>query len=500
MAKLTVELDGRPAQIIRIEDVVTIGRDSNNDIQLIDAKVSRRHSIIERRKGYHVIRDLGSRNGTYLNGVQISESELASGDRIRIGEADIVFESEPFLDAVPGREISRDPADSSSMIRILDHSFELKNLVDVEITREGKQDLKNVLAKLTTLFEVGNIINVARDSKTLMNEILDQITRVIMADRCYLLLRDENSGEFVPAAVRTEETQNNIPKLSNTILNQVFENGISILSPDAFQDERFRGSESIFVHSIRSAMCVPLKCRNKILGVIHVDTKGSHDTFTESDLKLLTAIGISAGIAIENMRLFENLKRLFRSTVRTIVATIEASDPYTGGHSIRVAEFSKQLASCMGLHEDEVERLEMAALLHDVGKVGIPNEILNKPGQFDTSEINIMQLHPVTGADILVNIEGMEDIARIVRHHHERFDGTGYPDKLKGERIPLGSRILCIADTLDAITTDRAYRPKNSLDHALREIEGSSESQFDPDIVRVLKKCIASDNIRLTEP
>ncbi|MBN1552457.1 HD domain-containing protein [bacterium] len=496
MAKLTVLVDNRPAQVVRIKDVVTVGRDSNNEIQIIDVKVSRRHSVIEKRKGYHIVKDLGSRNGTFLNGVQVEESELKSGDRLRVGDTEILFEEEPALDVSEESNPVDIASDSSSVVKILDHTFEIKNLADLDVTKESTPKLREALAKLTTLFEVGNLINTCRDSTSLVDAIIDMITRVVKADRCYLLLNDERTGELAPVAVRTDEEGDPAPKISNTILNQVLEKGISILSPDAFQDERFQGSESIFIHSIRSAMCVPLRCRDKIIGIIHVDTKGVFETFAEDDLKMLTAIGVSAGIALENMRLYEDLKRLFRSTVKSLVATIEANDPYTGGHSIRVAEYSKQIALTMGLPDDDVEQVELAAFLHDVGKVGIPDSILNKPGAFNNEEKNIMHAHPATGSEILMKIDGMETISRIVRYHHEHFNGKGYPDGLKGSEIPLGSRILCVADTLDAITTDRAYRSKKSIVEALMEIERCAGSQFDPEIVKILKKCVSSSAIK----
>jgi putative nucleotidyltransferase with HDIG domain len=277
------------------------------------------------------------------------------------------------------------------------------------------------------------------------------------------------------------------------------EKGISILSPDAFQDERFVGSDSIFIHSIRSAMCVPLRSREDIVGIIHVDTKGSFGTFSEDDLKMLTAIGITAGVAVENIKLYENLKRLFRSTVKSLVAAIEANDRYTGGHSVRVAEYTRKIAECMGLPEDEIEKVELAAFLHDVGKVGISESILNKPGKFTDKEFEIMKSHPVMGAEILSKIEGMEEISKIVRHHHEKFDGSGYPDGLSGDQIPLASRILSVADTLDAITTNRSYRKKKSLDLALMELIKCSGSQFDPEVVKMLRRCVASGSISTME-
>jgi putative nucleotidyltransferase with HDIG domain len=495
MAKLTVLVDNRPTQVVRISDLITIGRDSNNDIQIIDVKVSRRHSVVEKAKGFHIIRDLSSRNGTFLNGVQITESELKSGDKVRVGETEILFEEEPLMDFSPDYSEKDFSSDTSKPVTILDHTFELKNLADIDLYRDNDPKLRQAIEKLTSLFEINKIINTARDSDTLTQEIVNQIRHVIKADRCYLLLKDKKTDELVPTAVLTDEPKDMMPKVSKTILSQVMDKGISILSPDAFQDERFQGSESIFIHSMRSVMCVPLRSREKILGVIHVDTKGAFDTFSEEDLKMLTAVGISAGIAIENMSLYENLKQLFRSTVKSLVATIEANDPYTGGHSVRVAEYSKQIALCMGLPEDELESVELAAFLHDVGKVGIPDKILNKPGRFDSDEISIMQEHPVTGAEILTKIDGMEKIAKVVRHHHERYDGTGYPDHLRGEDIPMESRILCVADTMDAMTTSRAYKKKRELDIALAELVRCAGSQFDPEIVKVFRKCIASGTI-----
>ncbi len=497
MAKLTVLFDNRPTQVISITDIITIGRDSNNDIQIIDVKVSRRHSAVERRKGFYVLKDLGSRNGTFLNGVQVKESNLTSGDRIRVGETEILFEGDGVSDFMPvfGEEFSA--SDSSNPLTILDHTFEIKNLADIVSAQDDKNQLRKTFEKFTTLMEVNNIINTARDFNTLVEEVLTQITRVIKADRSYLLIKDEKTGELKPVAIRTYEKSDSTPKLSNTILDQVINEGISILSPDAFQDARFQGSESIFIHSMRSVMCVPLRCREKILGVIHVDTKGAFNTFSEDDLKMLTAVGISAGIALENMMLYENLKRLFKSTVKSLVATIEANDQYTGGHSVRVAEYTKQIAICLGLPEDEIQNIELAAFLHDVGKVGIPDNILNKAGRFDSRELMIMESHPETGAEILSKIEGMEHIANMVRHHHEKYDGSGYPDKLKGEQIPLGSRIMCVADSVDAMTTDRAYRKRLDVEVTLRELESNAGTQFDPEVVKAFKKCLAIGAIKI---
>lgn len=497
MGKVTVLIENKPSRVFRVDSVLSIGRDSNNDIQIIDAKVSRRHSTIEKRSDGYFVKDLGSRNGTFLNNATVADNLLTNGDRIKVGDTEILFEIEPLVDFADDIQKLHPKNDLSSHIKILDHTFELKRLADFDETFDNTQRLKKALINLTTLFELGHIINTARDSTALMNLVLEQIQRIIPADRIYLLMREERSGELIPVASYSSESGRNAPQISKTILNQVVENGISILSPDAFQDERFQGSESIFIHSIRSAMCAPLRSREKILGVIHVDTKGSFDTFTEDDLKMLTAIGITAGIAIENMHLYEDLKRLFHSTVKSLVATVEANDLYTGGHSVRVAEYATHIAQQMKLTDEDVELVQLAAFLHDVGKVSIPEHILNKKEAFTDSELQLIKHHPTKGADILCKIEGMEQVSTIVRHHHERYDGSGYPDGLCGNEIPLASRILGVADTLDAITTDRAYRKKRDPQLAIDEIIRCAGSQFDPEIIRVLKQSIADGTVAI---
>ena len=497
MGKVTVLIENKPSRVFRVDSILSIGRDSNNDIQIIDAKVSRRHSTIEKRMEGYFVKDLGSRNGTFLNGVAISENTLANGDRIKVGDTEIMFEVEPLVDFAEDINKMHVRNELSSHIKILDHTFELKRLADFDETFDNTRRLRKALTNLTTLFELGHIINTARDSTALMNLMLDQIQRIIPADRIYLLMREERTGTLIPVASYSTENDRDAPQISKTILSQVVDKGLSILSPDAFQDERFQGSESIFIHSIRSAMCAPLRSREKILGAIHVDTKGSFDTFTEDDLKMLTAIGITAGIAIENMHLYEDLKRLFHSTVKSLVATVEANDQYTGGHSVRVADYATHIAQQMDLADEDVELVQLAAFLHDVGKVSIPEHILNKKGAFDDSEFELIKHHPSKGADILSKIEGMEKVSMIVRHHHERYDGSGYPDGLRGNEIPLASRILGVADTLDAITTDRAYRKKRDIHLAIDEIIRCAGSQFDPEIIRALKQSLENGTVAI---
>ncbi len=489
MSRLAILEKGKPVCSVMVWGTLSIGRGPDNDLQIPDTKVSRHHCLIERQGSEINIRDLGSSNGTYVNGKRVEKTSLSHGDVIRLGETELLFEREGATFVVGNSKDGDFP----------------KNLYQIEgikgffhygaVTRGAFQV---TLEKLSTLFEIGNIINTHRDSESMTRAVLQQIVRIIQADRYFLFLKEENSRNLRLVAVHPEgESQGgeDFP-VSQTILHAVLKEGMSILSVDTSRDRRFREAKSVITYGINSVMCVPVKSHEKIMGIIQVDSRDPTRFFTKEDLNLLTAVGISAGIALENINLYENLKRLFLSTVRSLVTALEASDPYTGGHSLRVAAYAKEVANFLHLPLQEVEEIELAAYLHDIGKIGVPTQVLNKPSSYSDEEFEIVRKHPVTGYEILMKIEGMERIARIVRHHHERFDGKGYPDGLAGEEIPLGSRILGAVDTFDAIVTDRPYRRGRQKEKAIEEIIAWSGTQFDPRVVAAFKACFEKGRVQ----
>ncbi len=434
------------------------------------------------------IRDLGSSNGTFVNGERVSQKALSGGDTIQIGESTLTYERTLDINTRQFDE-GTDGSRPHGMTVIGKNDFRMEHLTDLYRADFTRRDFRRMLERLSTLFEIGNIINVYRNSESLLEAILQRIIRVIQADRYFLLIRDEKDGTLHIATRYPEQVGDT--EISSTVLKTVLEEGKSVLSTDTLHDNRFLEAKSIITQSIKSVMSVPLRSHEKILGVIHVDSRDPTSLFSRDDLKLLTAIGINSGVAIENLRLYEDLKRLFRSTVKSLVAALEANDPYTGGHSERVAEYALRLSECLELSKDITERIELAAYLHDIGKIGIPKEVLNKPGRFNDQEASIMRRHPAIGHDILSNVSGMETIAKIVRHHHEKFDGTGYPDGMKGEDIPFESRLLCVIDVFDALTTDRPYRKRLSHEEAIKIITSLTGSHFDPGITEGFKRCMA---------
>ncbi|MCQ2612173.1 MAG: HD domain-containing protein [Treponemataceae bacterium] len=183
-------------------------------------------------------------------------------------------------------------------------------------------------------------------------------------------------------------------------------------------------------------------------------------------------------------------KDFIDSTIRLVANTVEVKDSYTRGHSIRVGSYARKIGEALGLPEKELDNLYYAALLHDVGKIGIPDAILLKPGRLNTSEIEVMHSHANLGGDILADFTQVPGIVNIVRHHHERYDGAGYPDNLEGIKIPYFSRIICIADSFDAMTSVRCYHSKMSIEDVVEEIKKCSGTQFDPELAELVIKLV----------
>jgi putative nucleotidyltransferase with HDIG domain len=187
---------------------------------------------------------------------------------------------------------------------------------------------------------------------------------------------------------------------------------------------------------------------------------------------------------------------MFLSTVWALASAIDAKDAYTHGHSQRVARYAAALGRAVGFDDQEIERLELSAVLHDVGKIGVPEAILNKPERLTAAEMAVMRSHPEKGAEILSSIRAMRDVVPGVLHHHERFDGAGYPTKLKGQNIPLQARIILVADTFDAMTSSRPYRLALPIHVAMAELRRCSGSQFDPRLSEAFMTLVERGTVR----
>ncbi len=232
-------------------------------------------------------------------------------------------------------------------------------------------------------------------------------------------------------------------------------------------------------------LAVPLFRPQQHLGALFALDKVKND-FDSHDVKLLVSIANASAIYLENSILYEDVRGLVMGLLHSLTAAVDAKDPYTCGHSRRVALLSRRIAREAGLDEALCERIYMSGVLHDVGKIGVPEEVLRKPGKLTPEEFDLIKRHPAIGARILKDIKQIQDVIPGVLYHHERYDGRGYPAGLAGTDIPLIGRVICLADCLDAMTSTRTYRSALPLSQALKEIERGRGSQFDPNLANAL--------------
>lgn len=234
-------------------------------------------------------------------------------------------------------------------------------------------------------------------------------------------------------------------------------------------------------------LAVPIRHAETVIGYMGMVSFNMQEIFRRGEMRMLMAMGEQVDLVISNTNLFRNLESFLVNLVRSFVQAIEAKDTYTRGHSERVNELSLLMADEIGLDAESRKTLDWASILHDVGKIGIPESILNKPGKLDDEEYNTIKGHPEKGYQILKHIDQLDKALPGILHHHERYDGRGYPQGLAGEDISLAGRIIAIADTFDAISSSRAYRAAKSQEKALVIVREVAGSQLDPDLVKVFE-------------
>jgi HD-GYP domain-containing protein (c-di-GMP phosphodiesterase class II) len=244
----------------------------------------------------------------------------------------------------------------------------------------------------------------------------------------------------------------------------------------------------------RSSLCVPLKVKEKPIGVLSVSDKQTGDPFDEGDLEILVTLAHQIAATIYSAQLYEDLEASYLSAVRALANSLDAKDTYTRGHSERVARYSMEIGRVMNLTTDEIKTLHIGALLHDIGKIGISESIINKSSRLTDNEFETIKTHPSRGASIIEPAKFLKEKLPLIKYHHERFDGKGYPDGLKGTDIPMLARIICVADSYDAMTSKRAYRDTMPRVEARNELIRCSGSQFDPKVVTAFLEVLVDES------
>lgn len=264
------------------------------------------------------------------------------------------------------------------------------------------------------------------------------------------------------------------------VLNRVVTHGLPIGAADlsdALQADGGRGPR------LRSSLFLPMVAQNRTIGGLHVHRVRSLP-FSEDEVKTLLMLTTQVAFHIENGHLLEEVRALFQRSLEAFSTALDFKDNETGGHSQRVVAYTLEVSRQLGVSGADLDVIGQGALLHDIGKIAVPDRVLLKPGKLSDEEWMIMRKHPETGYQMLKTIQIPEPIATIVRHHHERFDGAGYPLGLRGNHIAQGARIFAVADLYDAMTSDRPYRKALPMDRVIAELTRASGTQLDPDVVR----------------
>ncbi|MCD6363460.1 MAG: HD-GYP domain-containing protein [Synergistetes bacterium] len=252
------------------------------------------------------------------------------------------------------------------------------------------------------------------------------------------------------------------------------------------KDEKVKAFlKSIGSSDIKKTLCVGLFFRAKYYGGIFLDTTKEEMEFSQASIRFIKVFGKLISSFVTLKELLREERRFYLEVISVLVRSLELRDPYTAGHSERVAKLASELAKRLGLSHEEVEKVMWAGILHDVGKLGVPDAVLNKPGRLSPEEFEKIKKHPVLSERLVRESSALRDLAPAVKHHHERWDGKGYPDGLKGEEIPLWARIIALADAFDAMTSDRIYRRRKSVEEAIRELEKGKGSQVDPKLTDI---------------
>jgi hypothetical protein len=491
--------------------VLRIGRQNTLDVVLRDYSIDRVHAEVRLLGDRWVLRDL-ARSPLYPT--LVNREPVQGTDRV-LGVQDVIQLGKVML-RVSELDTSREPAAAlaaagpamsplaEQQIRasglhmrvqaatsrswneavetvVRDRSLAPTPLPAQIAARPSRTDISLSEGALALVRANHHLIRIA-DLDELLNSILTDFVTTMGAQRGAIILADPLTGDLTLRAVLGP----GLPPLrtgrpySRTLIDRCFRLGESLLCRDAWADEALQQARSVRAGTMSSIICALLRSPRQRLGVLHLDRGPLQDPFTEDDLYLSDAIAASVAIGIESAQLIEQQRQQFIDTVQTLARAVEMRDQYTGEHTRRVTDYSLLLAEQLRLPIAEKYQLQIGTPLHDLGKIGIDDAILRKPGKLTPGEFEAMKTHTTKGASMVTSLLNMAPMIPIIKHHHERYDGTGYPDGLRGEHIPLNARIVAVADAFDAMTSDRPYRPALSVDAAFYELAKSAGTHFDP--------------------
>ncbi len=358
--------------------------------------------------------------------------------------------------------------------------------------------MEQKIAQLSVLSDITQAVVSTLDINEVLKLIVEATAKTMHTRMCSLKLLDKQKRKLILSAsigLSNSYLKKGEIKVNESIENDVIKNKKPISVSKMKVDVRIKNSEYALKEKIAAFLSAPLIAKEKVLGVITIYSQKPYH-YTEEEKELLVTLASQSAIAIENASLFQTVKEGILNATKSLSEAIDAKDAYTRGHCERVAQFAVETAREMGVPESRMENIYISSLLHDVGKIGVSESILHKPGGLTKEEFESIKTHPLLSVKILSPISFPWDILSAVRQHHERIDGAGYPDGLVGDEISLEARIIEVTDAYEAMISDRPYRKALSEEEAITELKRCTGRQFDPKIVNVFLKILAKEKER----
>lgn len=445
--------------------------------------------------GLDVFREISQRNpGTDVI-IMTSQASLETAvEALRLGAQDYL--TKPFEDLSIVTEVIKKTFDKRRIVK--------ENARLTESLKAKTAALETAVQRLSSLNHMSRALYCILDSGELLQYFVNLVASELTASRVSLMLLDEETEELaIEASVGLEEevVESVRVREGEGVAGWVLRERRPVLVEDIDRDPRFKRRVNVDYNSdsfisAPVVLSVPLQYQQKMLGVVNVNNKQDGGVFTDDDLEFVATLAAQVAIATQNARIFEDLKESHFQTISALAEALDAKDATTGKHCDRLVQLASEIAQRLGLDDEQQSRLRYAAVLHDIGKIGISERILQKPGKLTSEEYKQIREHPNLGAALVKRVKFLEPVAPLINAHHEHYDGRGYPNQLSGEEIPIEARIIAVIDSYDAMISDRPYRRALSKEGAIRELQDYAGTQFDSRVVEEFLAVIDEEQAR----
>jgi pSer/pThr/pTyr-binding forkhead associated (FHA) protein len=470
---------------------MVIGRDRSGEFQILDQGVSRKHAEIFRIGELFFLRDLESRNGTFVNSEKVSEVVLRYGNQIQIGNTVVVFEDRlaRFQDSqeILTADESQDAPNPSSTLQISLSDTMLgpgAGAADTEVSPEGR--------RLSALLGISHVIGSERDLSKIITKAASQLGKVVDADNVFVfLLKDSSNGsakfDLLGRFDRSDDSRET--GVSSTIIHDCLEQSRAVLTSDAGVDARYNSMASVVLNRIRSVICVPIAGLSENLGILYISNGRRPEAFTSEDLELASAVSVQLATTIQLLQVINRSEEVFRNSIRTLVSAIEMKDPFHKGRAERLASMCLGIAKEIGWSTKKCRNAWLAGMLFDIGSIPLTDR--DREAKFSLDPRKNMY-----ASKLLQEMPGLEDVLPAILQQKERWDGSGSPESIKGDAIHPLAQVLGIAFEFDEYLQSGGPQDKPLTEkEALVKIMGLEDRQFSKDMIHGLLMAFQNDSL-----